>query len=59
VKAVTPLDMLSGGRAWLGIGAGYHGEEAQALGLPLPPVAERSTPNATHGPVRKDCPCLP
>jgi alkanesulfonate monooxygenase SsuD/methylene tetrahydromethanopterin reductase-like flavin-dependent oxidoreductase (luciferase family) len=31
----------SGGRAWLGIGAGYHGEEAQALDLPLPPVGER------------------
>jgi Luciferase-like monooxygenase len=31
----------SGGRAWLGIGAGHHGEEAQALDLPLPPVAER------------------
>jgi F420-dependent oxidoreductase-like protein len=41
VKAVTTLDVLSGGRAWLGIGAGYHGEEAQALDLPLPPVAER------------------
>jgi F420-dependent oxidoreductase-like protein len=41
VKAVTTLDVLSGGRAWLGIGAGYHGEEAEAMGLPLPPVAER------------------
>jgi F420-dependent oxidoreductase-like protein len=41
VKAVTSLDVLSGGRAWLGIGAGYHGEEAEAMGLPLPPVAER------------------
>jgi alkanesulfonate monooxygenase SsuD/methylene tetrahydromethanopterin reductase-like flavin-dependent oxidoreductase (luciferase family) len=41
VKAVTTLDVLSGGRAWLGIGAGYHGEEAGAMGLPLPPVAER------------------
>jgi F420-dependent oxidoreductase-like protein len=41
VKAVTTLDVLSGGRAWLGIGAGYHGEEAAAMGLPLPPVAER------------------
>jgi F420-dependent oxidoreductase-like protein len=40
-KAVTTLDVLTGGRAWLGIGAGYHGDEAQALGLPLPPVAER------------------
>jgi F420-dependent oxidoreductase-like protein len=41
VKAVATLDVLSGGRAWLGIGAGYHADEAQALGLPLPPVAER------------------
>jgi F420-dependent oxidoreductase-like protein len=41
VKAITTLDLLSGGLAWLGIGAGYHGEEAKALDLPLPPVAER------------------
>jgi alkanesulfonate monooxygenase SsuD/methylene tetrahydromethanopterin reductase-like flavin-dependent oxidoreductase (luciferase family) len=41
VKAVTTLDVLSGGRAWLGIGAGYQGNEARAMGLPLPPVAER------------------
>jgi F420-dependent oxidoreductase-like protein len=41
VKAVTTLDVVSGGRAWLGLGAGYHGEEAEAMGLPLPPVAER------------------
>jgi F420-dependent oxidoreductase-like protein len=41
VKAVTTLDVLSGGRAWLGIGAGYHGDEAEAMGLPLPPTAER------------------
>jgi len=41
VKAVTTLDVLSGGRAWLGIGAGYHEEEARALGLPLPPMRER------------------
>ena len=41
VKAVTTLDVLTGGRAWLGIGAGYHGDEAHALGLPLPPPAER------------------
>jgi F420-dependent oxidoreductase-like protein len=36
IKAVTTLDVLSGGRAWLGIGAGYHLEEAKAMGLPLP-----------------------
>jgi len=41
VKAVTTLDALSGGRAWLGLGAGYQGDEAAAMGLPLPPVAER------------------
>jgi F420-dependent oxidoreductase-like protein len=41
VKAVTTLDVLSGGRAWLGIGAGYQQDEAEAMGLPLPPVAER------------------
>jgi alkanesulfonate monooxygenase SsuD/methylene tetrahydromethanopterin reductase-like flavin-dependent oxidoreductase (luciferase family) len=41
IKAVTTLDVLSGGRAWLGIGAGYHQAEADALGLPLPPIPER------------------
>src|SRR4029450_9756558 len=41
VKAVTTLDVLTGGRAWLGIGVGYHGGEASAMGLPLPPAAER------------------
>lgn len=41
VKAVTTLDALSGGRAWLGIGAGYHADEARALGLFLPDTAER------------------
>ena len=41
VKAVTTLDVLSGGRAWFGIGAGYHEGEARGMDLPLPPVAER------------------
>lgn len=41
VKAVTTLDVLSGGRAWLGLGAGYHGAEAEAMGLRLPPTGER------------------
>jgi F420-dependent oxidoreductase-like protein len=41
IKTVTTLDILSGGRAWLGIGAGYHEEEAVAMGFELPPAAER------------------
>jgi F420-dependent oxidoreductase-like protein len=41
VKAVTALDVLSGGRAFLGIGAAWNEQEAAGLGLPFPPVAER------------------
>jgi F420-dependent oxidoreductase-like protein len=40
-KIVTTLDVLSGGRAWLGIGAAWNGEESRGLGIPFPPVAER------------------
>jgi F420-dependent oxidoreductase-like protein len=40
-KAVTSLDVISGGRAMLGIGAAWNSEEADALGLQFPPIAER------------------
>lgn len=40
-KMVTTLDVLSGGRAGLGIGAAWNEEESRGLGLPFPPVAER------------------
>lgn len=40
-KTVTTLDVLSGGRAWLGIGAGHYEEEARGLGIPFPPLKER------------------
>ncbi len=40
-KMVTTLDVLSGGRAWFGIGAGHYEEEARALGIPFPPLGER------------------
>ena len=42
-KIVTTLDVLSGGRAMLGIGAGDYPEEAEGLGLPFPPLRERYT----------------
>ncbi|HEU5382863.1 MAG TPA: LLM class F420-dependent oxidoreductase [Ktedonobacteraceae bacterium] len=40
-KAVTTLDVLSGGRAWFGIGVGDYEEEARSSGLPWPPLQER------------------
>ncbi len=33
--------MLSGGRAWLGIGAAWNEEESRGLGFPFPPLGER------------------
>jgi len=41
VKATTTLDVLSGGRAWLGIGAAWNREESEALGFRFPPLGER------------------
>jgi F420-dependent oxidoreductase-like protein len=41
VKAATTLDVLSGGRAWLGIGAAWNQEESDALGFPMPPLGTR------------------
>lgn len=40
-KLVSTLDVLSRGRAWLGIGAAWNEAEATGLGLPFPPTAER------------------
>ena len=41
IKAATTLDVLSGGRAWLGLGAAWNEYESRALGFPFPPRAER------------------
>jgi len=41
VKAVTTLDVLSGGRAYFGVGAGWYEREAKALGFPFPSTKDR------------------
>jgi F420-dependent oxidoreductase-like protein len=40
-KTVTTLDVVSAGRAELGIGAAWYEREHRGLGVPFPPVAER------------------
>jgi F420-dependent oxidoreductase-like protein len=41
VKTVTTLDVLSGGRAYFGIGAAWNEQESKGLGVPFPPIAVR------------------
>lgn len=41
IKIVSNLDVLTGGRAYLGIGAGWYEREAVGLGFPFPPLGER------------------
>jgi F420-dependent oxidoreductase-like protein len=41
VKAATTLDVLSGGRAWLGLGAGWNAEESHGLGFDFPSLGTR------------------
>jgi len=40
-KTVATLDVLSGGRAMLGLGAAWYEREHEGLGVPYPPIAER------------------
>ena len=41
MKMVNTLDILSGGRAYLGIGAAWYEEEAKGFGIPYPTTSER------------------
>jgi alkanesulfonate monooxygenase SsuD/methylene tetrahydromethanopterin reductase-like flavin-dependent oxidoreductase (luciferase family) len=56
-KTVTTLDVLSGGRTWLGIGAGDDEPEARGLGLPFPPLGDRHGRGHVHNIARigHDC----
>lgn len=40
-KQATALDIITGGRFILGLGAGWHAGEHEAFGIPLPPIGER------------------
>ena len=46
-KIVTTLDVLSGGRGWLGIGAAWNEEESRGLGIPFPPGRTRPPRSST------------
>jgi F420-dependent oxidoreductase-like protein len=41
VKTVTTLDVLSGGRAYFGVGAAWNEQEHRGLGVHFPPLSER------------------
>jgi F420-dependent oxidoreductase-like protein len=41
IKATTTLDVLSGGRAWFGIGAAWNVAEANGLGIDFPDLPDR------------------
>jgi alkanesulfonate monooxygenase SsuD/methylene tetrahydromethanopterin reductase-like flavin-dependent oxidoreductase (luciferase family) len=41
LKAIATLDAFTGGRAWFGVGIGWEGAEAKAMGFPMGPVKER------------------
>ncbi|GAB3768280.1 TIGR03560 family F420-dependent LLM class oxidoreductase [Microlunatus parietis] len=41
LKTVSTLDVLSGGRSWLGLGAAWNEHESRGLGVPFPPLAQR------------------
>ena len=44
-KIATTLDVLSGGRAMLGLGAAWYEREHEGLGVPFPPTSERFRPS--------------
>lgn len=41
VKAIATLDAFTGGRVWMGLGIGWQGTEAAAMGIPMAPTSQR------------------
>ena len=41
MKNINTLDILSGGRAYFGVGAGWYEQETRGFGIPFPPISER------------------